>query len=172
MVLSSLCEIFSRKFLEIQIYKKLFSDFHLLPCLDTPTGWFYCTGFPHSQFLCLLIGIVGLSPLEIPSLESLAACIKTRPKYLIESSFSAQTGSAICVCSHFCLPGCFTPRDGASPGKCAVVPAVAGSLWVGESLLLERQVPAPGYWRYGALQTLQLLEAGAALVMSSKCRGK
>lgn len=98
MVLSSLCEIFSRKFLEIQIYKKLFSDFHLLPCLDTPTGWFYCTGFPHWQFLCLLIGIVGLSPLEIPSLESLAACIKTRPKYLIESSFSAQTGSAICVC--------------------------------------------------------------------------
>ena len=93
-----LCEICSRKLLKLWIYKKLFSDLHLPSCLDTPSGWFYSTGFLHWQFLCLLISIVGLSPRKIPSLESLAAFVKTRPKYLIESSSSAQTNSAIYVC--------------------------------------------------------------------------
>lgn len=96
-LLNTLCEICSRKLLELHIYKKLFSGLHFTLCLDTPSECFYSTGFLHWQLLCLLISIMGLNPLKIPSLESLAAFIKMQPKYL-ESSSSAQTGSAIYVC--------------------------------------------------------------------------
>lgn len=98
MFLRSLCEVRSRKMLELHVYKQPISDLHLPPCLHTPSGWFYSTGFLRWQFPCLLISAVGLSPLKILSLESLAAFIKMRPKYLIESSSSAQTVSAIYVC--------------------------------------------------------------------------
>lgn len=98
MLLRTLCEIYSRKLLELWIYQNLCSDLHVAPSLDTPSEWFYSTGFLHWQFLCLLMSMAGLSPLKIPSLESLAAFIKMQPKYPIESSSSAQTGSAIYVC--------------------------------------------------------------------------
>lgn len=97
-LLRTLCEICSRKLLERRVHKKPFSDLHLPPSLHPPSGWFYSAGFLHWQFLCLPISIAGLSPLKIPSLESLAAFVKMQPKYLIESSSSAQTGSAISDC--------------------------------------------------------------------------
>lgn len=47
-LLTSLCEICSMKFLELRIYKKFFSDLHLPPNLDNPQGGFTlhvsCTG--------------------------------------------------------------------------------------------------------------------------------
>ncbi|KAF2978214.1 hypothetical protein EK904_006779 [Melospiza melodia maxima] len=97
-LLRSLCEICSMKFLELRDYRKIFSDLHLPPSLDAPSGWFYSTCFLHWQCVCLLMSIMGLNPLKITSLDSLAAFVKMQPKYLIESSSPAPTGSAIYDC--------------------------------------------------------------------------
>lgn len=172
-LLRSLCEICSMKFLELRIYRKLFSDLHLPPSLDAPSGWFYSTCFLRWQSVCLLMSIMGLNPLKITSLDSLAAFIKTQLKYPIESSSSAQTSSAISDCrvtsaspaaSH---PVWSQPRQtwgGASSSS--------RSSLVGESLLLSQRVPAPSCWRHGVLQTPRLLEAGAASVISSERSSK
>lgn len=75
--------------------QKVYSDVHLPSHLVAPSGWIYSADFLHRQFLCLWISTVGLSPLKIHSQESLSALVKMRLKYLVESSPSAQMGSAI-----------------------------------------------------------------------------
>lgn len=58
------------------------------------------------------MSIMGLNPPKITSLDSLAAFVKMQPKYLIESSCSAQPGCAISDAESL-LPA----RLGASPGR-------------------------------------------------------
>lgn len=123
----------------------------------------YSAGFLHWQFLCLLIRIAGLSPLKIPYLESLVAFVKMRPKYLIESSSSAQTGSAIYVWRVTSASLAASHREPepaqADVPRCQQRRELSG--WVRAFCLRGKPWPR-------LLQTPQLLEAGGVLVISSK----
>lgn len=165
MLLRTLCEICSRKLLELQICKKHFSDSHLPPRLYTPSGWFNSTSFLHWQFQCRLISIAGLNPLKILSLESLAAFVKMQPKYLIESSSSAQTDSAIYVCRVTSASPAASRRE--------PEPAWADVPWCQQRQEFSRWVRAFCWCREPRprlSQTPQLLEAGGVSLISSKRR--
>lgn len=117
------------KFLELRIYRKLFSDLHLPPSLDAPPGWFYSTCFLHWQCVWLLMSIIGLNPLKITSLDSLAALVKMQPKYLIESSSSALSGSAIYDCGVTSASPAASHGARSQPWQTWEVPAAAGAPW-------------------------------------------
>lgn len=148
-LLRYLCEICSVKFLELRIHRKLFSDLLLPPSLDAPSEWFYSTCFLRWQSVCLLTSIMGLNPLKITSLDSLAAFVKPTK---ISHWIILLSSDRLCYFwrrSHSCLPGGFTPSAEPAPADVRRCQQQHQELSGGWSLLLAQQAPAPGCWRHG-----------------------
>lgn len=93
------------------------------------------------------MSIMRLNPLKITSLDSLAAFVKTQPKYPIESSSSAQTGSAISDCRvTSAFPAASHPKWSQPWQTWGSASSSSRNSLVGERLLLTQQVPAPSCW--------------------------